>query len=107
MSLVLDGSNGITFPDSGVYAAAVGSNATSGYQKLPNGLILQWGTASGTATFPITFPNNCWNCVVQLNSSSASGFGANQLYLNSLTTTGFTRSDQSTNPSVRYFAIGN
>lgn len=36
---------------------------TSGYQKLPGGLILQWGTAGSvgtggvTVTFPIAFPN--------------------------------------------------
>ena len=40
------------------------SLATSGYQKLPNGLIMQWGyssiaggnTGGSTVTFPITFP---------------------------------------------------
>jgi hypothetical protein len=45
------------------------SLTTSGYQKLPSGLIIQWGTgtavASGTSTvtFPITFPNACLNVV--------------------------------------------
>jgi hypothetical protein len=41
-----------------------GSLGASGYQKLPNGLIFQWGvsayiTGGGSApvTFPITFPN--------------------------------------------------
>lgn len=38
------------------------SLSASGYQKLPGGLIVQWGTAtssatSGTVSFPITFPN--------------------------------------------------
>lgn len=46
----------------------IGTNqslAGSGYQKLPGGLIVQWGGAvtssSGnvTATFPIAFPNSC------------------------------------------------
>lgn len=55
-----------------------GSNqslASSGYQKLPGGLILQWGTGTdaGTAvlnTFPLTFPNAC--LVVQLTHKSPS-----------------------------------
>ncbi len=34
---------------------------TNGYQKFPNGLILQWGyaPASSTVTFPVAFPNAC------------------------------------------------
>lgn len=41
---------------------------TSGYQKLPGGFILQWGSVTGAATgtsgataatWPITFPNGC------------------------------------------------
>ena len=40
------------------------SKATSGYQKLPSGLIIQWGaytSAAGnaTVTFPISFPSAC------------------------------------------------
>jgi len=41
------------------------SNAASGYQKLPSGIIIQWGTttfnASGVAsiTFPVAFPYAC------------------------------------------------
>lgn len=47
----------------GVYTTNFTNSLTSnGYQKLPNGLIIQWGTASFSAgsasiTFPITFPN--------------------------------------------------
>lgn len=41
------------------------SLAVSGYQKLPSGLIIQWGQVTGSAggttavTFPIAFPNAC------------------------------------------------
>ncbi len=51
-----------------LFQAFQGSNqnlATTGYQKFPGGLIIQWGrgtsSASGTvtATFPLTFPNVC------------------------------------------------
>lgn len=51
------------------FAAFLGANqsmATSGYQKLPGGLIIQWGKAVGVAsggtagvTFPLAFPNLC------------------------------------------------
>lgn len=37
----------------------------NGYQKLPDGLIIQWGFSTGassrTVTFPIAFPNECLN----------------------------------------------
>ena len=40
--------------------------ATSGYQKLPSGLIIQWGlvtvagsATSGTGSYPIAFPSVC------------------------------------------------
>lgn len=45
----------------------IGSNqslTTNGYQKLPGGLIIQWGTLTGNSgvwqvvTYPIAFPNN-------------------------------------------------
>lgn len=42
----------------------------NGYQKLPGGLILQWGRFSAAAnastvqSFPIAFPNNCFAAVV-------------------------------------------
>lgn len=61
-----------TASDVGAYAKTQWSysNTTSGYCKLPNGLILQWGvssiTPSGvsvvtslTVAFPISFPNSC------------------------------------------------
>lgn len=41
------------------------SKTTNGYQKLPGGLILQWGQAPSSSTvttynFPIAFPNTCF-----------------------------------------------
>ena len=65
MSVTLNGTNGVTFPDTGVFTNAVGTTTTNGYQKLPNGLILQWGTGTAvaggnsTVTFPIAFPTAC------------------------------------------------
>ena len=50
---------------------AVKSLATSGYQKLPSGLIVQWGTYGGggqdpTITLPIVFPNANLSTVVNI-----------------------------------------
>ncbi|WP_025827549.1 gp53-like domain-containing protein [Acetobacter okinawensis] len=43
------------------------SLSQAGYQKLPSGLIEQWGyvpSSSTTANFPVTFPNACLNIVI-------------------------------------------
>lgn len=61
----------------GLNAAFQGTNrslATNGYQKLPGGLIVQWGqvssaTNSGTATFPIAFPTACLSIVASHNAT--------------------------------------
>lgn len=51
------------------------SFGTNGYQKLPGGLIIQWGsgllTSGGTVSFPITFPNDCVSVQVTPDSSNA------------------------------------
>jgi len=86
------------------------SLAASGYQKLPSGLIIQWGTGSvpgggggGTLTFPIAFPNEIL-CVTAIH------FGTNPtvnvVTVNSTTTAGgFIHSD-SIAANVSYVAIG-
>ncbi len=62
--------------DKTTYAADFANGfGTNGYQKLPSGLILQWGqaTSNGTGvpnlsvTFPISFPNSC--AVVTANAN--------------------------------------
>lgn len=62
-----------------------GSNKVSnGYQKLPSGLIFQWGqftnsgtaNAQGTVTFPITYPNACLGVIATPYSNSAAYVGA-------------------------------
>ena len=88
------------------------SMAASGYQKLPGGLILQWGSSTGTSggsvavTFPIAFPNACYRVVATSqagnNTFNPSGVGAPSLtgvtlYLN---TTG------ADGTGIAYFAIG-
>jgi hypothetical protein len=62
----------------GTFAASIGA---SGYQKLPSGLIIQWGAASTTSgnanmTFPIAFPNAC-RSVVAIESGAAGWSASN------------------------------
>lgn len=60
----IDTSRAVT--PAGLFSTLAKSHAASGYQKLPNGLIIQWGslgvqTANATVavTFPLTFPSRC------------------------------------------------
>lgn len=64
-----------------------------GYQKLPGGLILQWGppdstTNPQTVNFPITFPNACLNIVITpyYIPTPVAGYAS----ISSFSTTGFT-----------------
>ena len=84
----------------GLPADFTSSKATNGYQKLPSGLIVQWGTTGATdipdggsltITFPIAFPTSCVNVTVSSNSRisfnvSTGASGAKTAY----TTTSFT-----------------
>jgi hypothetical protein len=69
------------------------SKTTNGYQKLPSGLIIQWGTSASvgdgsyaTVTFPIAFPTACLNASAT-NSSSAGGNVGGTTISNITTTT--------------------
>lgn len=87
------------------------SLATSGYQKLPGGLILQWGqwTSSGTAgnsvavAFPIAFPTGAMGLGVAPNVNSTSTQSA---WFSDLTTSGFNGRANATNNNMRYIAVG-
>jgi hypothetical protein len=63
----------------GIFKAALAGN---GYQRLPSGLIMQWGTSGTDAggnigvTLPLTFPNAFRNAQVTYNGASAAYFGA-------------------------------
>lgn len=94
------------------FAASV---ARPGYQKLPSGIIVQWGTtpasssSAGVATsFPLAFPNTCWTVSIQVSASS-NGFMAS---VETLSSTGFTSSMYSNNTTraagvtAYYIAIG-
>lgn len=65
--------------------------AAAGYQKLPSGTIIQWGSCTatsgtGTATFPTTFPVACRS--VSLIDSNGSGWNSTNLSVWATTTLG-------------------
>jgi len=68
----------------------VKSHAQSGYQKFPEGLIIQWNfSIAGSVLFPIAFPNNVF--IVNATRDST-GSTDNPSRISSLTFTSFTLS---------------
>lgn len=71
--IAIDGSSQLAYS-----GAMVGLNANSGYQRLPNGVLIQWGlsatSTSGTVTasFPIAFTTSVWTKFATVNTASAS-----------------------------------
>lgn len=61
-------------PDMGSFSSSLGS---PGFQKLPSGLIIQWGLASGassyTVTFPVSFPGRVLMLMAIPHTTSAVG----------------------------------
>jgi len=95
------------------FTGANQSLAASGYQKLPGGLVLQWGTTtsiSGDAnlaiTFPIAFPTACRSVVVTGRLGSTTAGEGYSLGTNSYSTSGFTLYNDSNSQSAAWFAIG-
>jgi hypothetical protein len=99
------------------YSAAFGASlATNGYQKLPSGMIIQWGFASSSGatannlviTLPIAFPGSILNAQgIAVGSSAASLLC--QLSLMANTTVTFTTVNNGAFVSaqgVRWVAIG-
>ncbi len=85
------------------------SIAASGYTKLPNGLIIQWGpsnfSSTGIAnTFPIAFPNNV--LAISTGNYGAAGLTTSLSYT-ATSKTGFTASSSTGAGSYAYIAIGN
>ncbi|KAA6181451.1 phage tail protein [Pseudomonas veronii] len=96
VDLVLQGTN--YFLSGAAALKLAGEFASSidyhGYQKLPNGLIIQWGTAvsNGTgfgnwsATLPITFPTACFSGSI-LGNGGATVFSLTSMTTNALSAT--------------------
>ena len=76
----------------------------NGYQKLSNGLIIQWGSCTYSCTFPISFPNAALQAVV--TQTTVTDMYQN-LYISTLNTTTITaRSTNSASIAFRWLAIG-
>jgi hypothetical protein len=92
--------------------AGTDSETGDGYTVLPGGTILEWGRkaspgASGSVTFPLAFPNNCFNVqITQQRNSSSSTQG---MYLNGVP--GLSSFDyngsSSSSDAIYWVAIGN
>lgn len=91
------------------------SHAANGYQKLPSGLILQWGKVSGVngstvVNFPTAFTSACYS-VTATNASYANTTGdkRDHEYVSTVTTTSFTMHENyelSSSVDFYWFAIG-
>ena len=84
-------------------------NADGGYQELPGGLILQWGTGNGSSNhgsteFPREFPNECF--IVTATSWYPGSRGQNNIYIKSTDRSRFTWRISSGERPFMYFAIG-
>lgn len=82
----------------GVYTTNfTGSNqslGTNGYQKLPGGLIFQWGFSnsigSATITFPTAFPSACFNVVTTVYTTGGNeGNRSHSQNISAISTTSF------------------
>ena len=82
--LTVDASGNVLVDGNNLNLFSAKSLASSGYQKLPSGLIVQWGLASfagggsNTFTFPVTFPHSCF-AVVSNQNYSGSGLSGNNV----------------------------
>lgn len=92
------------------FAYGLLSTLSTGYTKLANGLIIQWGTystggASGNTgvTFPIAFPNACR---IAMGGPVTSRTDQLASAANSITTSGAAFTNNSANIPGQYIAIG-
>lgn len=101
------GASGNDLVNYGQFAASM---ASAGYQKLPSGLIIQWGsgTEPQTVVFPTTFPSACYQVVACIGATVGAPGNENCAAYN-LTTSGFTVDIVNGGGLVntfRWFAIG-
>ena len=89
------------------------SLTANGYQKLPSGLIMQWGTTASIGTdsslaitFPIAYPTACLTVQVTGKLGSITGGQAYSLGTGTTTTTGFTIYNDSSAMPTTWFSVG-
>lgn len=88
------------------------SLAASGWQKLPSGLIIQWGsssvsaTSTKTVTFPITFPSACFSILNGVNGGGESY--TSTVKMKTITTANFVidNSNSGAASTVYWFSVG-
>lgn len=93
----LIGSASLNLLTSSFTGAGNQSLVSPGYQKLPGGLILQWGYVTATAattqqtiTFPIAFPTACLVVLTQVDYRVSSGIAAGYFSVTGFNSTIFT-----------------
>jgi len=110
-----DGKNyfsGIAAGDIWKFSAGASSFGSTGYMKLPNGLILQWGVITaglGPINFPLTFPNAVLNIQSTRTTTHAGDGSGSEVFVNSstLTTSGFSYGFAATTTyPIYWFATG-
>lgn len=79
-NLINIGSETYSFKD--IFISGISKNPTSGYTKLPNGMILQWGEFYGSnnnIVFPIAFTTACFKVLTEgaINLTSSPCYKAN------------------------------
>ena len=85
--------------------AGISSLRNAGYLRMPNGLIIQWGHATGTSnTYPIAFPSVA--CVVLTKNGASSAFERSDSGLTSQTLTGFVYTSYGVCTNINWIAIG-
>jgi hypothetical protein len=89
------------------------SLASSGYQKLPGGLIIQWGLSAElladhtlAITFPISFPTACVSVLVTGNGTTVTGNPAYSGGAGNVTGSGFTLANDGVDLTYWWAAIG-
>lgn len=97
----------------GDFTGANQSLSASGFQKLPGGLILQWGSVNlvgeTNITFPTPFTTACYN--IQATCNESRGYLNNpELWVFNITTTGFTAAfsheQHAHDVAIDWFAVG-
>jgi hypothetical protein len=91
-------SNAISTANAAITANTAGlaaSLSVNGYQKLPSGLIIQWGSATpsggvSSVTFPIAFPHALFAVVGTLKTASTTLTESDTFNTSATSTTGFT-----------------
>lgn len=82
--------------------------ADTGYQRLPGGLIVQWGSVPASATsivFPVVFPGAALKIILQADIGSTGAIAGTDVKVATKTVTGFTR-PAGVIAAGTYFAIG-